>query len=206
MADRAGPALPTRDDLRWARLARELPFEELEAARKQAEQWRNAIGGLTALLGVAALVRGRNDLTSIPSNWRVSVALVLAAAFLSLLLAFALSAYASFGRPGVRIRLNGSALRRWSGARTRQIGRLVPVAAAAAALGIVLTGVAAFLTWFAPATAGPSRPYAVRTATGQQCGELIGVDRGRMVLRTGPNSLWSTPLAEVISISEVKAC
>jgi hypothetical protein len=207
MSDQPQPQpLPTHDDLRWARLARELPFEELDAARKQAEQWRNAIGGLTALLGIAALVRGRSDLTTIPSGWRVAVALTLSVAFLSLLVALGVSAYASFGRPGVRVRLSGSALRRWSSARTKHIGRLVPIAAIAAGLGIVLIGVAAFLTWFAPAAIETRRPYTVRTATGQACGELIGVNGGWVVLRIKQDALWSVPLTEVTSLSAATAC
>jgi hypothetical protein len=200
------PLLPTHDDLRWARLARELPFEELDAARRQAEQWRNAIGGLTALLGVVLLVRGRNDLTTMSMGWRVTVGLTLSAAFLSLFAGLALSALASFGRPGVRVRLNGTALRRWSAARTRTIGRHVPIAAAAAGLGIVLTGVTAFLTWIAPSGAAPAQSYMVRTATGQACGDLIGAASGIVVLRTAAGVLWSAHLTDVTTITATPAC
>jgi hypothetical protein len=202
------PGLPSADDLRWARMARELPFAELDAVRRQAEQWRNAIGGLTALLGFAALLRGRNDLTTVPPGWRIATASVLAAAFLVLLVSFALAAYASFGRPGVVVRASGASFRRWSTARARQIGRLVPVAVLLAGLGIVLTAVAVGLTWFAPA-AEPDRRYAVRSASGDACGDLVGVADGRLVLMVklgGRTVPWSAPLADVRAMDRVVSC
>ncbi|MHA5051353.1 hypothetical protein [Streptomyces sp. SD15] len=212
-ANADGPELayPTVDDLRWARLARELPFEELDAVRRQAEQWRNAIGGATALFGIAALVRGRNDLTTVPAGWRTATALVLGAAFLALLVAFAVAAYASFGRPGVRVRVqvNGAAYRRWSAARARQIGRLVPIAAASAGLGVVLTAVAVGLTWFAPAAAERPQQYAVRSTGGDVCGELVGVENGQLMLLIGTGSgagSWTVPLAQVSHIGKVVKC
>ncbi|WP_430501280.1 hypothetical protein ACQRWP_06750 [Micromonospora trifolii] len=204
----AEPDLPSSDDLRWARLARELPFAELDAVRRQAEQWRNAIGGLTALLGFAALVRGRNDLTTIPPGWRIATATVLAAAFFMLLGGFALAAYASFGRPGVVVRANGASFRRWSADRARQIGRLVPVAVLCAALGVVLTAVAVGLTWFAPANE-PDRRYAVRSASGEACGDLVGVENGRLVLLIelgGRKVPWSSPLPDVSRMDRVVNC
>lgn len=204
----AEPDLPSADDLRWARLARELPFAELDAVRRQAEQWRNAIGGLTALLGFAALVRGRTDLTTMPPGWRIATATALAVAFLTLLAGSTLAAYTSFGRPGVVVRTNGASFRQWSVARARQIGRLVPIAVGFAGLGVVLTAVAVGLTWFAP-TADAGGRYTVRSASGEACGELIGVENGRLVLlvelggRTVP---WSAPLPEVSHLKRVVTC
>jgi hypothetical protein len=205
----AAPALPTEDDLRWARLARQLPFEELDAVRKQAEQWRNAIGGATALLGFAALVRGRNDLTAVPSGWRIAIGLILGAAFVALFAAFVVAAYASFGRPGLRVRVNGAAYRRWSTARAREIGRLVPVAAAAAGLGVVLTAAGVGLTWVAPAASEPASRFAVVSTGGKACGDLAGIENGRVVLLTsvaGRPVPWSAPLTDVQRMDKVVKC
>ncbi|MFF4362149.1 hypothetical protein [Streptomyces sp. NPDC001604] len=207
-ADNPELAYPTVDDLRWARLARELPFKELDAVRRQAEQWRNAIGGATALFGIAALVRGRNDLTAVPAGWRTATALVLGAAFLALLIALAVAAYASFGRPGIRVQAQGAAYRRWSAARARQIGRLVPIAAASAGLGVILTAAAVGLTWLAPAAETPQQ-YAVRSVNGYACGELVGMEEGRLILliRTGSSAeSWTVPLAQVSHIGKVVTC
>ena len=49
----------TLDSKRWAQLASELKFTQLDTARKQAEVWRAGLAALTALLTAVFVLKGR---------------------------------------------------------------------------------------------------------------------------------------------------
>jgi hypothetical protein len=203
---------PSSDDLRWQELADELPFEQVENTRRQAEGWRNALIAATAIVGTVTVVHGRQDLSALQAPWRYTVIATLAAAFAALLTGTIMTTVAAHGRPGQRIWAKGEALRQWSARRARQAGRLTLAGAILCVLGINLVVAAAGITALAPGatTSDSTRLVTVQTrSTPPTCGQLIHIEGNQIVLRVAGHDgeiQWSVPLDQVVRLSPVNAC
>ena len=105
------------DRKRWALIAQELKFSQLDTARKQADAWRNGLAALTALLTAILVLKGRDDVSALPPPFRITAVVLLGVALGLLVAATLLITRALAGPPGEEILLTGEDLR--PGARTR---------------------------------------------------------------------------------------
>ncbi|MEV8044702.1 hypothetical protein ACF06D_20395 [Streptomyces griseoluteus] len=195
-------------DRRWAELARELEFSQLDVLRKQAEGWRNGLLGLTALVTVVTTLKGRDDLSALEAPWRTVAVGLLVGAFLLLLGGSLFAVRASFGRPGERVRLGGQALREWTLREIGRVRRAVYVSAIALTVGVALVVAALFVSW--TRTEEPAADLVkVTTPAGPVCGELVSYQPDKVTLiRTtgGTERQVVLPGAEVRKITPAKSC
>lgn len=193
---------------RWAELARDLEFNQLGLLRKQAEGWRNGLVGLTALITILAVLKGRDDLSKLPSPWQTVAMSLLGTAFLLLIVGSLLAVRASFGRPGERTYLAGQALRTWTLTEVGRVRRALHISAAAFALGMTLVAAGLGVSW--THTEDPAADLVkVATATGEFCGQLVSYAPSNVTLlpTTGDTT---KPLvlrtADVRKITPATAC
>ncbi|MDX2543297.1 hypothetical protein ACOT81_43600 [Streptomyces sp. WI04-05B] len=166
---------------RWAELARELEFSQLALLRKQAEGWRNGLIGLTALVTVLAVLKGRDDLSKLPSPWQTIAISLLGSAFLLLVAGSLLAVRASFGKPGERTFLAGQALRTWTQAEIGRVRRALHLSAVAFALGMLLVVGALAASW--THTEEPAADLVkVAATTGDFCGQLVSYTPSNVTL------------------------
>ncbi|MFJ4601646.1 hypothetical protein [Streptomyces griseoluteus] len=195
-------------DRRWAELARELEFSQLDVLRKQAEGWRNGLLGLSALVTVVTTLKGRDDLSALEAPWRTVAVGLLVGAFLLLLGGSLFAVRASFGRPGERVRLGGQALREWTLREIGRVRRAVYVSAIALTVGVALVVAALFVSW--TRTEEPAADLVkVTTPAGPVCGELVSYQPDKVTLiRTtgGTERQVVLPGAEVRKITPAKSC
>ncbi|MYZ05779.1 hypothetical protein GT028_00100 [Streptomyces sp. SID2999] len=195
-------------DRRWAELARELEFSQLDVLRKQAEGWRNGLLGLTALVTVVTALKGRDDLSALEAPWRTVAVWLLVGAFLLLLAGSLFAVRASFGRPGERVRLGGQALREWTLKEIGRVRRAVYVSAVALALGVALVVGALFVSW--TKTEEPADGLVkVTTPAGALCGELVSYqpDKVTLIRTTGGTERQVVVRgADVRKITPAKSC
>lgn len=127
---------------RWAQRAQQAEFEQLDAVRARAEQWRNGLAGLTALLTTVTIIQGPETIAKLSKGIRNDVVNELTSAFLLLLLGSFLAMLAAFGWPSKEMLLTGERLARWEREQTRRARRILRVAAACLLLGVLLVGFA----------------------------------------------------------------
>ncbi|MFE5811874.1 hypothetical protein ACFQ6S_00460 [Streptomyces sp. NPDC056479] len=193
---------------RWGELARELEFCQLDMLRKQAEGWRNGLLGLTALVTVVTVLKGRDDLSQLPSSWRIVATSLLGVAFLLLVVGSLLAVRASFGRPGEQLLLGGNSLRRWTRVETTRVRRALHLSAAAFAGGVLLVVAALGVSWTyteSPAT----NLVKVTTVGGTVCGELVSYVPARAtLLRTsqGSDHQMVIPGSQIRRMTPASAC
>lgn len=158
-------------DRRWAEAARELEFTQLTRLRAQAEGWRNGLTGLTGLIVIVTVLKGRDDLGALPSGPRAVAVGLLGGALLLLVAGSLLAVRASFGTPGGRVLLAGRALREWTGKEVVRVRRAVILSAVAFVLGVGLVASALGVAWTTTEDA-PGNLVTVTTASFTVCGEL----------------------------------
>ncbi|MGW2487303.1 hypothetical protein ACWCV9_08760 [Streptomyces sp. NPDC001606] len=191
---------------RWAQLARELEFSQLTELRRQAEGWRNGLTGLTALLAVLVTLKGRDDLSQLPSAARLAATLLLGAAFVLLVAGSVLAVRAAHGRPGSRVLLAGQALRRWTEAETVRVTGALRQASVCCVAGIVLVSGAVVVAWTTTG-AVPDHLVRVTTTTGERCGEFLGSGADGVALRPdGESGRTVLPARTVLSVTPVPEC
>jgi hypothetical protein len=194
-----------QSDRRWAQLARESEFSQLTELRRQAEGWRNGLTGLTALLAVMVTLRGRDDLSQLPSAARHTASALLGTAFLLLVVGSVLAVRAAHGRPGGRVLLAGQALRRWTEAETVRVTGALRQASVCCVAGIVLVCGAVGVAWTTTAPQ-PSHVVRVVTTSGERCGELLGAGPDDVVLRTDAEKRVVVSMTAVVSMVPVDSC
>jgi hypothetical protein len=172
------------DRKRWALLAADLKFSQLDIARKQADTWRTGLATLTTLLTGVLVVRGRDDVSTLTRPFQIVVAALLGLALILLLWATMWVSRALAGPPGEEILLTGEGLEQWTSGEVRKIStalRWVPIMAAAS---VIVLAAAVALTWFAPAAQGaPTRLVQVSETGGQiTCGTFIGETQHQVIL------------------------
>lgn len=197
--------MSAQSDRRWAQLARELEFTQLTELRKQAEGWRNGLAGLTALLAVLVLLKGRDDLSKLPPAARHTATALIAAAFVLLVVGSVLAVRAAHGRPGSRVLLAGQALRRWTEAETVRVTGALRQASVCCAAGLSLVCGAVVVAWTSTESP-PDHVVRVVTTSGERCGELLGAGPGGVVLRTDSDRRVVLSVRTVLSVVPVDAC
>ncbi|WP_055525481.1 hypothetical protein [Streptomyces graminilatus] len=168
-------------DRRWAELARELEFSQLDQLRKQAEGWRNGLVGLTALVTVLAVLKGRDDLTNLPSPWQTVATILLGAAYLFLVAGSLVTVRASYGKPGDLLHLGGQSLRKWTLTEIRRVRRALYLSMAAFALGMTLVAAAVGVSW-THTEESTADLVKVTTATADFCGQLVSYTPSNVTL------------------------
>ncbi|MEU8931016.1 hypothetical protein AB0D30_14110 [Streptomyces sp. NPDC048409] len=192
-------------DRRWAQLARELEFSQLDGLRRQAEGWRNGLTGLTTLFAVLVTLKGRDDLSQLPATARNTAAALLATAFFTLLIGSVLAVRAAHGRPGSSVLLAGQALRRWTEEETVRITGALRQATVCCVAGILLVFGAVGIAW-ATTESPPDHLVRVVTMDGERCGELLGAGPGGVTLRTDDDERVTWDSATVVSVIPVDTC
>ena len=168
-----GPATP--EDLKLDREAETLLEGSLKATQAAAADWAKTIAGLTGLLGVLTLVKGREDITELVLPARVLVGLFLLAGLLFAGRAIMLAALASEGTPRSWWVVGRRLKNRYRSERKLAAQQLLQSRAdtvAAAALLIVAVGIA----WYGPTDAAdPEPPMVLITLRDDApiCGELV---------------------------------
>jgi hypothetical protein len=192
------------DRKRWALLAADLKFSQLDIARKQADTWRTGLATLTTLLTAILVVKGRNDVSTVTRPFQVVVAVLLGLALILLLWATMWVSRALAGPPGEEILLTGEGLEQWTSGEVRKISTALRWAPGLAAVSVIVVAAAVGLTWFAPAQNPATTPLVrVTETTGQACGGLIG-ETSHQVILTAPTTL--IPLVSVLAITPVTTC
>jgi hypothetical protein len=196
----------TLDSKRWAQLASELKFSQLDTARKQAEVWRAGLAALTALLTAIFVLKGRDNVSDLTEPYQMIVVGLLGLALLLLLIATMWVSRALAGPPGQEILLTGEEVEKWTMGEVRKISAALRWAPLMAAVGVIAVAAAIGLTWLAPAQGTTVPLVQVTESTGQQpCGQLIGITNHELVVEpmTGPILV---PLSAVTAITPVTAC
>jgi hypothetical protein len=196
----------TLDRKRWAQLASELKFSQLDTARKQAEVWRAGLAALTALLTAVFVLKGRDNVSDLTEPYQVIVVGLLGLALALLLIATLWVSRALAGPAGEEILLTGERVEQWTKEEVRRISVALRWAPVSAATGVIAVAVAIGVTWLAPAQDAAAPLVQVTHSTGQQsCGQLIGVSDRQLILQpaSGPVII---PLTTVTVITPVTAC
>jgi hypothetical protein len=196
----------TLDSKRWAQLASELKFSQLDTARKQAEVWRAGLAALTTLLTAIFVLKGRDNVSDLTKPYQPIVVGLIGLALLLLLIATMWVSRALAGPPGEEILLVGEEVEKWTNGEVRKISTTLRWAPLMAAVGVVAVAAAVGLTWLAPAQSTANPLIQVTESTGHQsCGQLIGVSNHELIVQptTGPILI---PLSAVAAITPVTAC
>ncbi|MFG2565028.1 hypothetical protein ACGFR6_06250 [Streptomyces sp. NPDC048567] len=200
-----------RPESRWQDLAEELPFQQLDIVRKQADGWRNGLAGLTGLLTAVLVLKGRETFNGLPS-WAVALASgLIAAGFLLLLVGTLCAVRASHGRRSKDILTNGADMKDWTEQETKHSQRALSWATGCFVAGVLLVASSIGTAWTAyrspDATPGPS--VRVTTQTGTVCGRLAASGAGSLLITTDAaqeRRTRSIPLPAVLSVVPVAAC
>ncbi|MFI1824971.1 hypothetical protein ACH41E_00760 [Streptomyces sp. NPDC020412] len=197
--------MSTRSERRWAELARDLEFTRLPELRRQAEGWRTSLTGLTALLAVLVLLKGRDNLGDLPAAARTIATGLLIAAFVLLVTGSLLAARAAHGSPERKILLGGQALRRWTEQEVARVTRALAWAYLLCVLGVILVVGALAVAWLTTPESG-AKPIVVRTDTDVLCGELIRADQHQVEINSKTDGKVSLPWTAVVSMKPGKTC
>lgn len=145
------------DSARWAEIAEAMQFDQLARVRGLAEQWRTGLIALTALVGVASLVRGPQTAKELPAGARTAVGIMLLVAFLLLLAGSVLSMLAAYGPLGPQDLVTGERVRRWDAEQVESARLQLLCAQVATVVGLLLLGSAAAVV-YASTPAPPAPP------------------------------------------------
>lgn len=189
----------------WAQKAQQLKFTQLESARAQAETWRTGLTGITALLGVALVVKGRDDVTALAWRYQLAVLALFALALGALVLAALTAVRAASGEPGDACLLTGEDLQAWTTQEVRRVHRAVAAARRLTVGGLCAVAVGVSVAWLAPAEREQGPLVRVDSPAGQVCGRLMQLGDG--LLRVGEaGSFHVIPLTSVIRVDVVETC
>lgn len=193
------------DSKRWALMAQELKFYQLDAARQQAEAWRTGLAALTALITAILVIKGRDNVSELTQPYRAVTVLLLGVALGLLIWATMLVSRAIAGPPGKEILLSGEGLRAWSAQEVENISNAIRWAPWLAVTGVVAVALAVGITWLAPAQNAGGPLIQIDEKAGQACGQMIGITQHQVVIQDDGTTVV-LPLSTVINIEPVTAC
>ncbi|MFF7354916.1 MULTISPECIES: hypothetical protein [Streptomyces] len=188
---------------------------QLEIARGQAEGWRNFLTAATGLLAAVLVLKGRENVAELPSGYRLTVLLLVAAGLLSLLLATFLAVRAVHGKPGFELKyVDAEKLLDWEREERNRIARLIRRACWATLLGVLATAAGIMVTWVAPGPDDPAATVVVHTRGASVCGELLATDGSGVTVRvkTGKDPDAATTIRHLdwrngaVSVAPVDRC
>ncbi|TRV74503.1 hypothetical protein FKN01_24375 [Streptomyces sp. 130] len=197
---------------RFAQLGQQLQLEQLTAARRQAEGWRNGLTALTGLVGVVFVLKGPESVAGLTPAWRLLTAGLLVLAFLLLLRGALLAVRAAHGRLGEGTWLTGDALLSAVLDEVENIQDVLASARRCSVAGLTAVVAAIAVTWIVPAEKAaepkPAGPLVVvSTATGATCGELVLSDREAVTLKVpGHKALRRVPARDVRALAPAARC
>jgi hypothetical protein len=192
------------DMLRWAAIADDLAFNQLPAARKQAETWRTGLAGLTGLLGAVLIVKGRDTITDLAAGFRYAVVAGLAVGLALLVSATLQALTAASGSPGRDSLLTPEDVRRWTETEVRKSRRALMRARVLTVAGIAVVACAVGVSWLAPAKPADSL-VEVETAGTIVCG-TIGASGTNTLTVTGDRQVTTMRLSAVTRLEKVPRC
>jgi hypothetical protein len=199
------------DRKRWALLAADLKFSQLDIARAQADTWRTGLATLTTLLTGVLVIRGRDDVSALTRPFQIVAAALLGLALILLLWATMWLSRALAGPPGEEILLTGEGLEQWTSGEVRKISTALRWVPSMAAASVVAVAAAVGVTWFGPAATSAPLVRVTETSGQITCGTLIGETQRQVILtppaadgRTSPTTYL--PLDSVLAITPVTTC
>ncbi|SEK35447.1 hypothetical protein [Streptacidiphilus jiangxiensis] len=174
---------------RLAQLGQQLQQDQLAVVRRQAEGWRNGLAGLTGLVSVVLVLKGKDSVTGMPEAWRWVCAALLAIAFGLLLFGALRSVQAANGEIGAGTWLNAEQLFGAVLDEVERTQRALATARRCTAAGLCLIVAGVFLGWVVPDTSAAGTGTAgapsvlVTSAGGTVCGQLVLADAHGVVVR-----------------------
>jgi hypothetical protein len=201
LASRANVSIETK---RWTQLAQELRFQQLTAARKQAEGWRTGLTTLTTLLTGVLIIKGRDSVSGLSPSFLWTVVTLIAATLALLVIATLLTVRAASGAPSTLILLTGEELRSWTKTEVQSIGRYIRWATILTVNSICILALAIGITWTAPTTGSGKSLVEVTLTTGRYCGELLSISSGNLLLKN--KTIELIPLTRVVAVDLVDSC
>ena len=193
----------------WGQKAQQLKFNQLEAARKQAETWRTGLTGVTTILGAVLVVKGRDNVTALAPPYAVSILALFAAALAVLVAATFVALEASSGVPGDECLLNAEDLQAWTAWETLAIYRRITNARRLTTIGICTITLGCGTAWLAPAKPPEAPLVRVDSPEGPVCGRMNQLGDGVLRIEKtghGATSYLILPLNATIQINVVTAC
>lgn len=197
-------AVSTADEDAWSALV----AGQLDSARKTAENWRNGLVGLAALIAGFSLVKGPSDF-SVLESWAacaaggallLAIACAVAGAWETLHAAYGTSRVVhrdefneEGGATGMRLKLA------MESAKKLRWGKGLTIAT------LLLYAVAIGLTWYGPRAEAGSLNVA-RKGLPDVCGKLVASQDGQLDLRPPGRATVRVNLADVVKISGVDQC
>lgn len=200
--------MTAQSDRRWAELARELEFGQLQELRKQAEGWRTGLTALTGLLTALAVLKGRENLADLPAAARNAAMVLTAVAFLLFVTGSVLAVRAAHGRPGSEVLLGGQALRRWTENEVIRVRRSLSFASVCCLTGILAIASGVAVAWLNIAPQGVNL-VKVTTDTTTSCGELVSAGPTEILFWSNApkaRSLTTVQLNQVKTVTPVRTC
>lgn len=186
------------DRKRWAQRAHDLQLDQLSAVRARAEQWRNGLVGLTALLAVVTIVDGPDSADKLPPDVLDNAVALLSSAFSLLVVGTLLTMFAAFGVPGRKQLLTGESLEQWERTQAGQARAALIIGATVFVVGLVLVGSA---TRVVVLNSGPAtKLLQVHTDRTSVCGRLVASSDNALTIDLGSAGATSTT---VIAFSDV---
>lgn len=112
------------DDLLWEAEATSLVHGALANIREAANKWSQSIAGLLGVFGIAAFLKGPDQLDDVPGSAAYVVGAVLLAAVISAGIATYLAALSAQGTPKFVVQMDGWTLKEWQRLTIRKSVRL----------------------------------------------------------------------------------
>ncbi|MGW2227509.1 hypothetical protein [Streptomyces formicae] len=212
---------------RFAQLGQQLQLDQLSAVRTQAEGWRNGLAGLTGLVGVVFVLKGRESVAGLPTGWRWCTAALLVAAFALLLTGALCAVRAAHGRLGGQTWLSGDRLFTAVLDEVERTQDALTTARRCSVAGLCAIVAAIGVSWTVPldepgkekGKEGSVAPSAVphvlvETRHGTRCGEFVASDERGVLLVVNADSKRTAkeparrriPAGEVRSVTAVPRC
>lgn len=201
----------TADDRRWQSVADDLTFNEFPRVQMVAEKWAGTVGTLTGILSVAVLVKGPQDIGTLPLAWRVAAGIGLVLALVSASIAVYKAALAAQGLP-VLVYAESTILQAlYRNAAIRATERL-QCSRGLAVFTVVCVAFAVAVTWWVTPM-GTGKPattlmnvLVVRRSGDVVCGTLQSATRGGLALKPKGDSRPAIPLTDVTTVITTAAC
>ncbi|QTD99809.1 hypothetical protein [Streptomyces cyanogenus] len=163
--------------------------QQLQIARAQAEGWRNFLTVASGLLAAVLVLKGRENVTTLPGGYRTAVIALVAAGLVLLLGAAFLAVSAAHGRPGDVLKYAHAAkLLDWEEREKERIASRIRITRWATVAGVLATAAGILLTWVSPAPSEPARTVRVHTRGETLCGELLAADADGITVKVEPPS------------------
>jgi hypothetical protein len=203
--DQAAAAPLDPEDRHWAVRASQARLNELPAARATAEQWRNGLAGLTALLSASSLIASPGLADHVSGPWRLAVGVLALAGLLTLLYGTSRAMNAAFGTPGPEILMTGETLRDWEHSQAVTALANVRNARRSFLAGLILVIAAAAIA-FAAIPASSGNLVQVTGRAGAYCGDLGSSTSRAITITSSDGATRTIPLTQVATIVPVSGC